>query len=80
MAQQLSSHILLRGLGFARLDPGCGPMYHLSSHAMAGVPHIKKSKMGMDVSSGLIFLKKINKQKEIYLLYIHISMIFIKFF
>ena len=27
--------------GFTGSDPGCGPMYHLSSHAGAGIPHIK---------------------------------------
>ena len=29
------------GLGFASLDPGHGPMHRLSSHAVAGVPHVK---------------------------------------
>ena len=45
-------------LRFASPDPGRGPMHCLSSHAMEGVPHTKYKKMGTDVSSGLIFLKK----------------------
>ena len=28
------------------------------SHAVVGVPHIKQRKMGMDVSSGPVFLSK----------------------
>ena len=46
------------GPGFTGPDPGYGPMHHLSSHAVVGAPHIKKWKMGTDVSLGLIFLKK----------------------
>ena len=34
------------------------PCLSLASHAVVGVPHRKKRKMGTDVSSGLIFLKK----------------------
>ena len=30
----------------------------LASHAVVGVPHIKRRKMGMDVSSGLVFLSE----------------------
>ena len=48
--------------GFAGLDPGHGPTHCLSSHAMAGVSHIKLRKMSTDVSSGPVFLKK--KQKR----------------
>ena len=57
-AQQSNSHILLPGPGFAGTGPGCGPMYRLSGHAVAGVPHIKWRKMGTDVSSGPVFLSK----------------------
>ena len=46
------------GPGFASLDPRHGHMHHLSSHAVAGIPHIKQEKMGTRVSSGPIFLKK----------------------
>lgn len=31
------------------VDPGYRPTQHLSSHAVAGIPHIKYSKMGTDV-------------------------------
>ena len=57
VAQQLSSCSAL-GLGFSGLDPGHGPMHCLSSHALAGVPHIRYRKMGTDVSSEPIFLSK----------------------
>ena len=61
--------ICFSSLGFAGSDPRCRPMHCLSSHAVAGVPHIKWRKMGqsssakrgglgLDVSSGLIILKK----------------------
>ena len=33
-------------------------MAPLSKHAVVGVPHIKWRKMGTDVSSGPVFLKK----------------------
>ena len=33
-------------------------MAQLASHAMVGIPHIKWKKMGMDVSSGPVFLSK----------------------
>ena len=42
--------------------PWWGPTHRLSSHAVAGVPRVKQRKMGTDVSSGLIFLKKEKKQ------------------
>ena len=32
--------------------------HHLASHAVVGIPHIKLRKMGMDVSSGPVFLSK----------------------
>ena len=46
------------GPGVTSSDPKHGPTHHLSSHAMAAVPHMKWRKMGADVSSGPIFLKK----------------------
>ena len=54
------------GPGFTSSDPRCGPMHCFSSHAVAGVPHIKQRKMGAAVSSGLIFLKKNNKSTIFY--------------
>ena len=35
--------------------------HHLAHHAVVGVPHIKWRKMGMDVSSGPVFLSKKRK-------------------
>ena len=43
---------------FTGLDPGCGLIHRLSSHAVAGIPHIKQKKMGTDISSGPVFLSK----------------------
>ena len=40
VAQQLSV-LCFGGLGFPGVDPGRGPTHHSSSHAVAGVPHIK---------------------------------------
>ena len=40
--------------------------YCMASHAVAGVPHIKQRKMGTDVSSGLIFLKKKKPKQFVY--------------
>ena len=44
-------------------------MHRLSTHAVAGVPHIKKKKRktGMDVSPGPVFLskKKRKRKKEV---------------
>ena len=39
-------------------------MHCSSSHAVAGVSHIKYRKMGTDVSLGLIFLKKKKEKKK----------------
>ena len=58
VAQQLIPMFRFGGPGFGSLDPGCGLMYHLSSNAVAGIPHRKERKMGMDVSSGPVFLSK----------------------
>ena len=43
---------------FPGSDPGQGHTHLPSSHAVAGVPHIKQRKRGMGVSSGPIFLSK----------------------
>ena len=62
VAQWLSSHVPLLGRpGFAGLDPGCGQWHRLAHHAVVGIPHIKKRKMGTDVSSGPGFLSKDGK-------------------
>ena len=59
VAHQLSSLILLPWQ-----DPGVlvriqvWARHHLSSHAVADIPHIKQRNMGMDVSSGPGFLSK----------------------
>ena len=37
----------------------------LASHAVVGIPRIKQRKMGMDVSSGLIFLKKKGQNRRL---------------
>ena len=55
---KLSSQFSFGSPGFASLVPRCGPVHHLSSHAVVGVPHIKRGKMGTDVSPGPIFLSK----------------------
>ena len=43
---------------FTGSDPRCEPTHCLSSHAVAGIPHIKQRKMTRDVSSGPVFLSK----------------------
>ena len=45
------------GPGFAGRILG-SDWHFLASHAVAGIPHIKWRKMGMDVSSGPVFLSK----------------------
>ena len=47
---------LLQRPRFAGSDPGCGPAL-LASHAVEG-SHIQSRKIGIDVSSGLIFVKQ----------------------
>ena len=46
------------GPGIVGSDPGCRPMHGLSSHDVAGVPHIKLRKMVTNVSSGPLSLSK----------------------
>ena len=46
------------GPGFTISDSQRRPTHHLSSHAVAGIPHIKWREMDTDVNSGSIFLSK----------------------
>ena len=56
VAQWLISHILL---WWPRGSPvRSRPIRCLASHAVAGIPHVKQKRMGMDVSSGPVFLSK----------------------
>ena len=56
VAQQLSSHVPLRHHGVHRFGSQVQTWDLLASHAVAGVPHVKWRKMGMDVSSGPVLL------------------------
>ena len=47
--------------GFAGSIPGADMAPLGNSHAVVGFPHIKQKKMGMDVSSGPVFLSKKRK-------------------
>ena len=58
VAQWLSVHVLLQGFRVSRFGSQVRTQDRSSSHAVAGVPHIKQRKMGMDVSSGPVFLSK----------------------
>ena len=58
VAQWLSLHILLQQPGVCRFGSQVQTWHRLASHAVIGVPHIKQRKMGMDVSSGPVFLSK----------------------
>ena len=58
MAQKLSLHALLQRPRVCWSDPGCRPVHLLSSHDLAGIWDIKQRRMGIDVSSGLISVKK----------------------
>ena len=58
VAQWLSSHVLLQQPGVHRFGSQVWTWHHLASHAVVGIPHIKRRRMGTDVSSGPIFLKK----------------------
>ena len=44
--------------GVHRLGSRLRTWHRLARHAVVGVPHIKWRKMGMDVSSGPVFLNK----------------------
>ena len=58
MAQQLSAHVLFRRPGVRRFGSRVRTWHCLACHGEAGVPHIKYRKMGMDVSSGPVFLSE----------------------
>ena len=58
VAQQLSVHILLQQPGVCQFGSRVLTWHCLASHAVVGVPHIEQRKMGMDVSSGPVFLSK----------------------
>ena len=58
MAQRLSVHVPLRRPGVLWFRSRVWTGHHLALHAVVGVPHIKQRKMGTDVSSGPVFLKK----------------------
>ena len=58
VAQQLSSHVLLWQPGVHQFRSRVQTWHRMASHAVAGIPHIKERKMGMDVSSGPVFLSK----------------------
>ena len=55
MAQWLGAHVLLWQLVWVS---GMEMAPLAKSHAVAGIPHIKWRKMGMDASSGPAFLSK----------------------
>ena len=58
MVQWLSLHVLLWRPGVCQFRSRVWTWHRMSSHAVAGVPHVKWRKMGTDVSSGPVFLSK----------------------
>ena len=58
VAQRLSAHVPLQQPGVCQFGSQVWTWHHLTSHAVVGVPHIKQRKMGMDVSSGPVFLSR----------------------
>ena len=58
VAQQLSAHVLLQRPRIHRFGSQVRTWHHLGHHAVVGAPHIKWRRMGMDVSSGPVFLSK----------------------
>ena len=59
VVQQLGLYVpLLGGRGFSSSDLGCNMALLGKSHALVGVPRIKQRKIGMDVSSGPVFISK----------------------
>ena len=58
MVQQLSAHVPLQPPEVRRFRSRVRTWHRLARHAMIGVPHRKQRKMGMDVSSGPVFLGK----------------------
>ena len=61
VTQRLSSHVPLPRPGVRQFGSRVQTWHHLASHAVAGIPHVKWRKMGMDVSSGPGFLSKKRK-------------------
>ena len=64
MPQRLSVHVPLWRPRVRRFESQVRTWHCLAGYAVVGVPHIKWRKMGTDVSSGLVFLKKKKKKKE----------------
>ena len=62
VAQRLSVHVLLQWPRVCQFGSWVQTWHCLASHAVSGIPHIKQRKMGMDVSSGPVFLSK--KEKD----------------
>ena len=58
VAQWLSTHVPLQWPGVRQFRSQVQTWHRLTGHAVAGIPHIKERKMGMDVSSGPVFLSK----------------------
>ena len=58
MAQWLSVHILLWRPGVFWFGSRVRTWHQVTDHTVVGVPHTKWRKMGMDVSSGPVFLSK----------------------
>ena len=58
VAQQLSAHVPLWQPRVHQPGSRVQTWHCLAGHAVVGVPHIKWKKMGMDVSSGPVFLSK----------------------
>ena len=56
MVRRLSAHVPLQHPGVHQFGSWVQTWYHLASHAVVGIPHIKWRKMGTDVSSGPVFL------------------------
>ena len=52
----LTVHVPFRRPGVRRFGSWVQTRHRVASHAMAGIPHIKWKEMGMDVSSGPVFL------------------------
>ena len=58
VAQWLSLHLPLWRPRVCQFGSPVKPMHCLASHAVAGIPQIKQRKVGMDVSSGPVFLSR----------------------
>ena len=58
VVQQLSAQVLLLWPRVHWFGSRVRTWHRMASHAVVGVPHIKWRKMGMDVSSGPVFLRK----------------------